>query len=692
MRILNADKLKITDLPRLHFATPKTWKNRGKHSRLYKQELCAFDIETTIIPEINQSVMYVWQFAIGEDLVIIGRTWPEFEKLVSMLQALANGNKLIVFVHNLSYEFQFLSGIHIFLNDDVFCPDSRKILRADWGCLEFRCSYYLTNLSLKELTRRYGVQHQKIDGDLFDYAVQRFPWTPLSDLEQQYIINDVVGLLESVRAIMALYDDDVYSLPLTATGFVRRICRENMRPDRLLIQDIYPDYDVFQLLRAEFRGGNTHANRYYAGEVLHGAVHSKDIASSYPAVQCNCLYPVTAFRPIKNISAAKIDKLINRGYAVIFEIELYNVTLRNRYSPVPYIPLAKCSFYKDIQNDNGRILSASEVHCVLNDIDWKIVVAQYTFSCRVIRGYYADYGPLPAGIVEANKEFYRLKTELKGIDGQELFYAKNKELLNSIYGLSVQNPAKATILYDDCLYRPDPSKTEEELLQAAKKKAFISYQFGCWTTAHARAALESGINICGDGLIYVDTDSCKYMGAADFSEYNAKMQAASEASGLVAVDRKGRIHYGGIYEDEADMTAFITQGAKKYAYINNVPTSFQNLDLARVGENQWLHLTVSGVGKLAGASALAAAGGLDKFKPGFVFRTCGKTQSIYNDGYFGQYQKDGHTLDITRNVVIQDKDYTLDRTKVYDCILDDAKQFLTKSMEILKNSTMNNNL
>lgn len=677
MRVLKADNLKLSDIPQLHFASPKTWRNRGKHSRLYKQELCAFDIETTVISEINQSVMYVWQFAIGTDLVIIGRTWDEFKNLVKLLRAICGNHKLIVYVHNLSYEFQFLSGIHVFLNDDVFCPDSRKILRADWDCLEFRCSYYLTNLSLKELTRRYGVQHQKIDGDLFDYSVQRFAWSPLSDLEKQYIINDVIGLLESIRAIMDLYQDDVYTLPLTATGFVRRICRENMRPDRRLIQDIYPIYEVFQMLRAEFRGGNTHANRYYAGEVIRGLIHSKDIASSYPTVQCNCQYPITAFRPVKNLSAKKIDMLIDRGYAVLFEVEFYNIHLRNKYSPVPYIPIAKCSYYNNIVNDNGRILSATECHCVLNDIDWQIIVAQYTFSCRITRAYYADYGPLPDGLQAANREFFRLKTELKGIDGQELYYQKNKELLNSIYGLSVQNPAKASILYEDCLYTEDHSKTEEELLQAAKKKAFIAYQFGCWTTAHARAALEEGINICGDGLIYVDTDSCKYIGDADFTEYNDRIRERSTASGLVALDKKGLPHYGGVYETESDMQAFITQGAKKYAYE----------DLT--GK---IHLTVSGVGKRAGAAALEAAGGLAQFQPGFVFHNCGKTASVYNDGYFGPYNIDGHTIDITRNVVIEEKDYTLSRTKIYDCVLEDAKLFLSKSMEILKNSTMKQNI
>ena len=47
---------------------------------------------------------------------------------------------------------------------------------------------------------------------------------------------------------------------------------------------------------------------------------------------------------------------------------------------------------------------------------------------------------------------------------------KSKELLNGIYGMSVQNPAKGSILFNDCLYEDDTSKTEAELLEIAAGK------------------------------------------------------------------------------------------------------------------------------------------------------------------------------------------------------------------------------
>jgi len=664
----------FTELPPFKFKPPKSWRAFREHSVTYCDKICAFDIETTTLevePGNKQAVLYVWQFAIGKDYVIIGRTWGQFLQLVKWLRMLSGGNQIVCYIHNASYEFQFLSGIWQFENDDVFCIEPRKVLKFTLDCLEFRCSYRLTNLSLKDLTARYGVEHGKIDGSLFDYDKVRYSWTELTELEMQYIVNDVVGLLECIDIIMQLYNDDVYSIPLTSTGFVRRICRDRMRPDRKQIIKCYPDFEVFKMLRAEFRGGNTHANRYFAGEVIEGDIYNYDISSSYPSAQCNREYPVTPFQEIKNLSTRKIDKLISCHYAVLFEVILYDICLRDTQYPIPYIPIAKCSECVGYWNDNGRVIRADRLRLVVNDIDWQIIVKQYTFRAEPVRGYYSSYGPLPQELIDCNVEFFKQKTELKGVDGQELYYAKAKELLNSIYGMTVQNPAKGLILFDNCEYNLDTSMTEAELLMKAKKRAFLCYQFGCWTTAHARAALEAGIEICGvDRLLYCDTDSCKCIGPSDFTAYNEEQKALSLKSGLHATDRKGVEHYGGVYEFEGISSAFITQGAKKYAYT----------------DCKGLHLTVSGVGKKKGAAYLADHGGLDAFKPGFVFPACGKTRSIYNDTGYGKYTIDGHELDITRNVVIEEQEYTLSRTLEYDNIIREAKAFLLKSMEIYKNN------
>ena len=48
--------------------------------------------------------MYIWMFSINKD-VYYGRTWDEFIEFLNRLE-LFNDKKKIVFVHNLSFEFQ----------------------------------------------------------------------------------------------------------------------------------------------------------------------------------------------------------------------------------------------------------------------------------------------------------------------------------------------------------------------------------------------------------------------------------------------------------------------------------------------------------------------------------------------------------------------------------------------------------
>lgn len=665
MQRISARDIKITDIPKFTAApTPKGYRKK----QIYNSQICAFDIETTTFRDINQSIMYIWQFAI-EDIVIYGRTWEEFKRFVKLLKVVTGERRTLVFVHNLSYEIQFLSGQFSMNNEDVFATEPRHVLRASIDNLEFRCSYRLTNLDLTSLTRRYNVAHQKLSGEEFDYTVLRYPWTELTEHELEYCFNDVLGLVECIHAIMELNNDTVYTLPLTSTGFVRRECKKAMQSEHNKIMECFPSYDVFKLLRAEFRGGNTHANRYYVDSVIDEAVTSYDISSSYPTQQCCRLFPCSPFKEVPSPSCRLIDRLIDLGYAVLFEITMYNVKLRNKYTAIPYIPIAKCSQISGYRNDNGRVLEADYLRIVVNEIDWHIIISQYTFTAEVTVAFKARKGKLPEGLRQCNIEFFKKKTELKGIEGQELYYMKSKELLNGIYGMSVQNPAKGSILFENCEYIPDTSLSEEQLLYKAQKRAFTLYQYGCWTTAHARKELQDGIDLVGDDkILYCDTDSVKYIGEVDFSNYNAEQQRIAIAAGLYATDKHGITHYGGVYEPDGVYTSFITQGAKKYAYCTD----------------KGISVTVSGVGKRKGAALLTAAGGLEAFREGLIFKHCGKTRSIYNDLDYGWYNTEDGSIYISRNVVIEDQDYTLSRTIEYTQLLEESKTFLRRIIENYK--------
>lgn len=250
------DKITFKQLPR----------RQGENGKLvYADAVCCFDIEATRIEEREQSIMYVWQFAIDE-FTVYGRTWDEFKAFLRKLKEKLGDMHLIIFVHNLSYEFQFLSGIYHFNDYEVFCTEPRKILKCNmYKNFEFRCSYKLTNLSLSAMAKRYNKKYLKESGDDFDYSKHRFPDTPLTEKELQYCEHDVLAVVESIYQIMLINNDDLYTLPLTSTGFVRRNVKQGMREYWYQMRDEMPLYRCYQLLKSAFRGGNTHANRFMRG-------------------------------------------------------------------------------------------------------------------------------------------------------------------------------------------------------------------------------------------------------------------------------------------------------------------------------------------------------------------------------------------------------------------------------------------
>jgi len=641
----------------------KRGNQRNKKNDKYLDIISAFDIETTRLKDIEQSVMYIWQWQIGDD-TIVGRTWEEFKSFCKILKANAKkGSKLVVFVHNLSYEFQFLRGIYNFQPEEVFALDSRKVVKCTmYDFLEFRCSYIHSNMSLSEYTNKMGAKHSKLSGDEFNYNIMRYSWTPLTNKELQYCVNDVLGLTEAIKIEMAHDKDNLYTFPMTSTGYVRRDAKKAMRSEHIRVKEQLPNIHIYEMCREAFRGGNTHANRFYAGKIIPN-VKSADRSSSYPDVQCNCEFPIGEFFEAGSMTLDEIIKTINLKHkAVLMRVKLYNVTLINEFWGCPYLSRDKCRMIKNGVYDNGRILYAEYLETTITDIDLKIILSEYNFDdFKAFEVAYARYGRLPDSLINMIIKYYKAKTELKGIKEQELYYMKSKNKLNSIYGMTAQDPVKQDISFIDGIFKIGEEDIEE-LLNEANQRAFMPYQWGVWTTALARLRLEEGIRLAGENFVYCDTDSVKYVGDIDWSAYNKEREADSLKSGAYATDPKGITHYMGVYEDDGFYPQFATLGAKKYCYND---------------ESGELHTTIAGVTKREGGKELEEAGGIKAFKSGFIFNKAGGTESIYNDfPDIDEIEIEGHMLPITSNVVIKESSYTLGITHEYERLLLKSNLFI----------------
>lgn len=655
--------------------------NPAGNKRHYVGITTAFDIETTLLDDIQQSVMYIWQWQFGEDYTVIGRTWEEFVDLQKRVKdSLPSDFWLVVYVHNLSYEFNWLKSVYSFTPDEIFAVSSRKVLKCDmYNCFEFRCSYKLTNMSLGQFTKKMRVKHQKLSGEDFDYSVKRYPWTELTDEELEYCINDVLGLVEAINALMERDGDTLQTIPMTSTGYVRRNAKRAMRNGvhHNFVYSILPDYDTYVALNEAFRGGNTHANRYFSGDIIKD-VHSADRSSSYPAVICNCEFPMSVFVKIlpDDLNLDYISRCMTiRHKALLLRIGIKNLRLKDRYWGCPYLSKDKCRNCHDVIDtfDNGRILYAHYIETTITDIDLKIILEEYDGEIFFLEGWYASYKKLPPSLVMEVIKYYKDKTELKGVKGQEIFYDKAKALLNALYGMMAQNPVKHRPIFQQVGDWEDDKTPDCELLAKSNEKAFLAFQWGVWVTAHSRMALERGIRLVheteGAEFVYCDTDSVKYTGNVNWDAYNEDRIKECLESGAYATDPSGKTHYMGVFETEDNPETgyaykyFKTLGAKKYAFIEK--------------EGEGVHCTIAGVNKQKGGRELDEHGGLQAFEEGFVFKDAGGTQALYNDDpEISEVEIDGHFLEITSNVAILPSEYTLGITGEYERIIKYSKNYL----------------
>lgn len=363
-----------------------------------------------------------------------------------------------------------------------------------------------------------------------------------------------------------------------------------------------------------------------------------------------------------------MDKLIDlmgrRKKAILARICIEDAHLRDRFWGCPYLATDKCRNIINGAYDNGRILYADYLETTVTDIDLKIIMGEYTGRIGVMDLQYTRYGQLPEPLRRCIQNYYRKKTELKGDPSQEAFYTKSKNKLNSVYGMSAQNPVKQSILYNGGTFDPDQEKTLPELLELSNRRAFFPYQWGVWCTAWARYRLEEGIRLAHSetaDFVYCDTDSVKYLGSIDWDLYNSERITRSTKSGSFADDSKGIRHYMGVYEDDGYYDKFATRGAKKYVY----------------EQGGKLHITIAGVNKKHGAEELERAGGIQAFlQPEFTFYE-GETESVYIDHIREFRYYDGHRIRLAPCITIRPSMKKLSDTAEY-------AELMAESWELLK--------
>lgn len=635
--------------------------NIKKCKSQYVNYVCTFDIETSkykITSDEHEVFMFHWQFCIN-GTVIFGRTWKEYKELLEFLKSylkLDDKHKLVIYVHNLSYEFHFMYNLFK-LTDKPFCIDDRKVAKCTFDkVFEYRCSYILSNMSLAKLIENTpNTTHFKAKED-FEYNVLRTPSTTLTPKEYGYCYNDVFGLYECIREY--LQTDTLETIKLTSTGFIRREVKNRMDKNpknKEKFKELAMSEVEYQACRDAFRGGNTGSNMFHTDKELTD-VSSYDMTSAYPYVMISEQYPMSKWMKIK-LTNSKQFRTYNKTYCTLGKYCFTNLRLKYNI-PIPYIPRAKCLYFDGGENSryccyNGRVLYANELAIELTQVDFDIISNQYEWDKVVICDFMvAKKGYLPKELRQYIIELYEAKTQLKGVQGKEYEYAQAKARLNSLYGMLVTDIQRETVEFnpdaedEKDLYKRGETPSIEEYYN--RKSSFLSYQWGIYVTAYCRANLQKAIDEIGLDVVYCDTDSVKYLNNHDevFEKINNDMLEHCKKNNIINYAiRDDKYYYLGVYDYEGCSDKFKTLGAKKYCGFKK--------DKA--------YCTVAGLNKKKGAKELEE-NGMEIFTRGYTFHDSGRTVAKYLHNKPHYILIDNESILCCCGIVILDTTYTLGMT------------------------------
>lgn len=546
-----------------------------------------YDVETTTTDTFDGPRSAVYSHAVSlanmsECHVYLMREWPEFLAFIDRVRDhydLNQYNRMILWVANLSFEFSFIQ--RRFEWDRIFAKEMYNPLLASTGGIEFRECLTISGGSLASLAKDFCYT-QKLKGDL-DYKKPRNTHTYLTDQEKQYIINDVVILAEYSKHLFRTIIRPERYVPMTKTGILNSNVKKTFlemskkmgagaeQLYREYVQKCFPDEKTyFQWFSYLFRGGYVHANALYANIPLEvdektgkdNRVRMKDITSSYPT---EMLKSYTPKGPFKDVA---YDPALLKSKCCIIWARFFNIKIRTHHS---IESKNKIINYTGARWDNGRLVSADIIDVCLTEKDLDLYEHYMSWSkMEVYRFQIADRGTLPKFLIDNLIEAYTTKTELKRSGKKDTVeYAIVKSSVNTFYGLLCKRVRVLSIAWDaEKGWHTDNNKGAFE---REKKKALLLPSAAIWVTASARHSLlmqtwrliQAGVEV-----VYMDTDSCKYIqnqkAERIFKKYNAYVRKRIQNRGYTDPVFEGL----GEFEDETEGEPcnFKTLGAKRYIY------------------------------------------------------------------------------------------------------------------------------
>ena len=659
-----------------------------KGSKSNKVEICerwiSLDTETSWNHDEENPIswIYQWAFKFG-DYIATGRTPQEFilelKKIYNEYE-LNENRKIIIFVHNLSYDIQYLKNylIEAFGEYKILAISAHHFISFSIKGFEFRCSYKLSNKSLAKWCKDLGCKHQKLVGAI-DYTKINYQDEELQQIDWDYQLEDVYCLDEAIEKQLSLYGDTIATIPLTSTGYVRREARKHFRNDKkeyIRFQDTKLNELTYTMCKKAFSGAITHGNRFLADKTLEGNIKHRDFVSHYPSQQRTQHFPIGKFIFYGyNVSLTKLKKL-TENYCLLIECTLKDVELKSVDITFPYLQESKVRQGKigkiHTITDNGRILKMEGITKIyLTELDLKWIIKQYKGYFKFDTVYISRKGFLPKYLRDTVDEFMfgkshfkllaKRETNLETKQDYELSTMKAKNGLNGIYGMSATDIVRQEYeMLENGEWTINENKNIQESLDTYYKNRnnFLAYQYGVWTTALARDELMTFIELIGyDKAIYCDTDSIFYFTDEEtenkIENKNKELREYSEQIGAYVTVDGEKIYYNQFDIEPEDINKFRFLHAKCYAYEDK-------------GE---LHCTIAGVnkgkyifdnnGKSVYITRDEELGNIEELKDKKIFHKLGGTRCIYTEVSPTKQKINNHITEFSSSAIICEVEKTL---------------------------------
>lgn len=638
--------------------TSKSVPDTYKIKRVSGRELKVYDE--------NRNYIVKWSIAVNYRGINVCCLWgnkpSECVHCLERMNAVLKGNCIIIYIHNLAYDWMFLRKFFIDAwgepSEQLNTKPHYPIMIEFENGIQFRDSLILAQRGIEKWAQDTNVLHQKAVGK-WDYNKIRNQVDAISEDELLYICNDVIAGVECLNALRKMLGKTHAGMPYTATGIVRGEARSIGQ--KYKAHDEYlkrmGDFEWYQAAEKCYHGGYTHANRHLVGWIEED-VQCYDFASSYPYVMLSEKFPCTAFKEIKADNLTLSD-VLKTDYCCMVEFWAKDVRIKDYDTPMPNLQVSKCEYLLNPIVDNGRILQADFVDIFLTEVDLSVIAEQYTWSeTKIYRSWIAKKDYLPKWLTDYVYELFRQKTLLKGVDAVQ--YALAKAKVNSIYGMTVQKVCKNDIIekYDTGEYIIDEQMTNDEYEKVKKRRtSFLPYSIGVYVTSYAMRNLYR-LGSCAGTWVYSDTDSVygENWDTAKIEQYNAYCKKLLSARGYPGIAHNGREYWLGVAELDGRYSEFVTLGAKRYC--------------CRDAETGKLKITVAGVPKKTGA--LCLNDDISNFKKGFNFDggQTGKLTHVYN--YVDGIYIDGNGNEVGDSINLIPCDYLLDQARIDDIFVEEV--------------------